>query len=129
MFTLGLTMGHSVYVTVIILALMGLHAMITHRNLIKKLIGMSIFQSAVILFYVSLSDKKGATIPILTHHAEEHGVEIAQYVNPLPHVLMLTAIVVGVATLGVALSLVQNLYQEFHTTEEEEIIGALMHDD
>ena len=99
---------------------------------------MSIFQTAVILFYVSIGCKKGATIPILEHgtnHNEaaniaEHAlnsihhnaaVNIMEYINPLPHVLMLTAIVVGVATLGVALALAIKVYKEYGTLEEDEI--------
>ncbi|MEM7145987.1 MAG: cation:proton antiporter subunit C [Verrucomicrobiota bacterium] len=173
----------------VILLMIGLYAMITKNNLIKKLIGMSIFQTAIILFYVSLAAKEGARIPILTGdvlyaekklHAvveegggkeavgpqitqisqieasavaedeeeEEVGEELLSYgknfgeeldegavghdhlglidpdayANPLPHVLMLTAIVVGVATLGVGLAIVQMIYREYGTIEEKEIL-------
>ena len=105
------------------LMMIGLYAMIAKNNLIKKIIGMNILQTAIILFYISIGAKKGATIPIIMH-AEGHGneaVHAVQYMNPLPHVLMLTAIVVSVATLGVALALVIRLYARFGTLEEDEI--------
>ncbi len=122
----------------IVLMMIGLYAMISKRNMIKKLIGMSIFQTAIMLFYVSIGVKKDATIPILEHghgEAASHGTELAEqvthaatatvnaadYANPLPHVLMLTAIVVGVATLGVALAVVQKVHGYYGTIEENEI--------
>ena len=110
----------------ILLMMIGLYAMIAKRNLVKKIIGMNIFQTAIILFYISIGAKRGATIPILGHGAG-HGaaappVDPAAYVNPLPHVLMLTAIVVSVATLGVALSLVLRIYRRYGTLEEDEIL-------
>lgn len=110
------------------LLLIGLYGMISKNNLLKKIIGMSIFQSAIILFYVSIADKRGATIPILDHGhgAAEHAViNAASYANPLPHVLMLTAIVVGVATLGVALAVIQKIYRIHGTIEEDEIIKGM----
>ncbi|MBI9089765.1 MAG: cation:proton antiporter subunit C [Desulfobacterium sp.] len=123
------------YWAYIILMMVGLYAMIAKNNLVKKIVGMSIFQTAVILFYVSIGAKQGATIPILRHgpvpegggiaHAAlRHGTDAVQavnYINPLPHVLMLTAIVVGVATLGVALALAIKVYKEYGTLEENEI--------
>jgi multicomponent Na+:H+ antiporter subunit C len=113
----------------IILMMIGFYAMISKNNLIKKIIGMNIFQTAIILFFVSIAYKRGATLPILTdadaHAHGEHIINVAQYINPLPHVLMLTAIVVMVATLGVALAIVLLLYRKYHTLEEDEIIKAL----
>ena len=108
---------------VIVLLLIGLYAMIVKQNLIKKIIGMNIFQTAIILFYVSIGSKKGATIPIIVHgHGDAaHAVHAADYINPLPHVLMLTAIVVSVATLGVALALSMKIYSQYGTLEEDEI--------
>ena len=112
----------------IILMMIGFYAMIGKRNLIKKIIGMNIFQTAIILFYVSIACKKGAaTLPIL-EHAHGHGghaIEVSSYINPLPHVLMLTAIVVMVATLGVALAIVIKIYRRYGTLEEDEIIKAM----
>ncbi|MEN8256306.1 MAG: cation:proton antiporter subunit C [Thermodesulfobacteriota bacterium] len=118
------------YWAAIILLLIGLYGMIAKNNLLKKVIGMSIFQAAIILFYVSIGDKRGATIPILDHgHGAHHGahqaIEAASYANPLPHVLMLTAIVVGVSTLGVALAILQKIYRVHGTIEEDEILETI----
>lgn len=111
------------YWAVIILMMIGLYAMIVKNNLIKKIIGMNIFQTSIILFYVSTGVKKDATIPIIEHgHGmQEHVPYAIDYINPLPHVLMLTAIVVSVATLGVALSLALKIYGQYGTLEEDEI--------
>jgi len=109
----------------IILMMIGLYAMIAKNNLIKKLVGMNIFQTAIILFFISIGYKEDATIPIIAgghgDHAAHKAIEASQYINPLPHVLMLTAIVVSVATLGVALALVVMIYQRYQTLEEDEI--------
>jgi len=110
----------------IVLMMIGLYAMITKNNLIKKLVGMNIFQTSIILFYVSIGCKKGATIPILEHRADHSVlVDAAHYINPLPHVLMLTAIVVSVSTFGVALALVLKVYRKHKTLEEDEILMQL----
>jgi multicomponent Na+:H+ antiporter subunit C len=111
------------YWGVIVLLLVGLYAMVVKKNLIKKIIGMNIFQTAIILFYVSVGAKKGATIPIIMHGSGDssHLLHSVDYINPLPHVLMLTAIVVSVATLGVALALALNIYSQYGTLEEDEI--------
>jgi multicomponent Na+:H+ antiporter subunit C len=116
------------YWAVIALLLIGLYAMIAKKNLVKKIIGMNIFQTAIILFYVSIGSKKGATIPIILHgHGDSsHAVHAADYINPLPHVLMLTAIVVSVATLGVALALAMKVYSQYGTLEEDEIQNKIM---
>jgi len=109
----------------IILMMVGLYAMIGKKNLIKKLIGMNIFQSAIILFYVSIGVKAGATVPILSGHGHGHGheaIEVANYINPLPHVLMLTAIVVSIATTGIALASLILIYRKYNTLEEDEIL-------
>jgi multicomponent Na+:H+ antiporter subunit C len=117
-----------IYIT---LMMIGLWAIIAKNNLVKKIIGVNIFQTAIILFYVSIGAKRGATIPILEHaHGDAHGTvahafHAVDYMNPLPHVLMLTAIVVGVATLGVALALAIKVYRRFGTLEEDEILAKL----
>jgi len=117
-----------IYIT---LMMIGLYAMIAKNNLVKKIVGMNIFQTAIILFYVSIGAKKGATIPIIEHaHGNGHGpvshtIDVAHYINPLPHVLMLTAIVVSVATLGVALALAIKVYNRHKTLEEDEIIDQI----
>ena len=117
------------YLAYIALMMIGLYAMISKNNLVKKIIGMSIFQTAVILYYVSSAYKTGAGIPIISHgHGHGHGEElirVADYINPLPHVLMLTAIVVSVATLGVALALAIRIYDRHRTLEEDEILEQL----
>ena len=102
----------------------GLYGMIGKRSLLKKLIGMNIFQSAIILFYVAGSLREGATLPIL-ELVDGHihtPVHPGDYVNPLPHVLMLTAIVVSVAITGVALAFLIRIYREFHTLDEESLL-------
>jgi len=111
----------------IILMMIGLFAMISKNNFLKKLIGMSIFQTAIILFYVSIGVKKDSTIPILSEHDRHHTqhIEADGYANPLPHVLMLTAIVVGVSTLGLALAITQKIYHSYGTIEEDEIMAKI----
>ena len=111
----------------VVLMMVGLYAMIVKRNLVKKIIGMSILQTSIIFFYVSIGVKKGASIPIVMHGhpGESHAVHAADYINPLPHVLMLTAIVVAVATLGVALALALKVYRHYGTLEEDEICDQL----
>ena len=118
-----------IYIT---LMMIGLYAMIAKNNLVKKIVGMNIFQTAIILFYVSIGAKKGATIPILEHgHGENahgatsHIAHAVDYINPLPHVLMLTAIVVAVATIGVALALAVKVYHQYNTLEEDEILTQI----
>ena len=136
------------YFIYVVLLLIGLHAMIAKKNLIKKLIGMSIFQTAIILFYVSIGVKEGSTIPVYLPEHDPHGSHsvpsdtnetslfdhgpvildsslVKGYANPLPHVLMLTAIVVGVATLGLALALCQRIYQGYGTIEEDELLAKM----
>lgn len=108
------------YLAFICLMMVGLYAMITKTNLIKKIIGMNILQTAIILFYISLGFKENASIPIYNHgQGTTHGT--VDYLNPLPHVLMLTAIVVAVATFGVALALAIKIYRIYGTLEENEI--------
>jgi multicomponent Na+:H+ antiporter subunit C len=106
------------------LVMIGMYAMIAKRNLVKKIVGMNIVQTAVILFYVSIGAKKGKMLPIIAHGHGDSGhqaVHAIDYINPLPHVLMLTAIVVSVATLGVALALAIKIYRRYGTLEENEI--------
>lgn len=102
------------YWMVIILMMTGLYVVIARSNLIKKLIGLNVFQVSVIMFYVTLGKVRGGTAPIL-----EEGID--SYSNPVPHVLMLTAIVVGVATIALALALVVRLHGAYGTIEEDEI--------
>ena len=113
------------YIAAIILLMIGLWAMIAKRNLIKKIIGMTIMQTAIILFYISMGAKNKATIPILDHHDSHHVIQAIDYANPLTQILMLTAIVVGVATLGVALGLIQKVYKAYGTIEEDELLAEM----
>ena len=117
--------GHFNNATYIMLMMIGFYAMIGKTNLVKKLVGMNIFQWSIILFVVSLSAKRDATIPIVFgSHSSGSPVPLdaSSYVNPLPHVLMLTAIVVGVATTGVALALLLRIYRRYGTLEEYELL-------
>jgi len=106
------------YIIVIILMMTGLFIVIARANLIKKLIGLSIFQTSVFLFYISLGKVAGGTAPILD------GNPGTLYSNPLPHVLILTAIVVGVATTALGLALILRINEAFGSIEEDEIIAA-----
>ena len=103
------------------LLVIGLYGMIGKRSLIKKVIGANIFQVAIILFFIAGSVNDDATVPILREGAG-HVVDPAAFVNPLPHVLMLTAIVVSMAITGVALAFLVRIYREFHTLDEQEIL-------
>jgi len=102
------------YWIVIVLMMAGFYMVIAHGNLIKKVVGLNVFQVSVFVFYISLSKVRGGTAAIL-----EPGFEI--YSNPLPSVLILTAIVVGVATTAVALALVVRIQDAYGTIEEDEI--------
>jgi multicomponent Na+:H+ antiporter subunit C len=102
------------YWIAVVLMMTGFYIVIAQGNLIKKVVGLNIFQVSVFVFYISMSKIKGGTAPIL-----DEGIEI--YTNPLPHVLILTAIVVGVATTALALALVVRIRDAYGTIEEEEI--------
>lgn len=104
------------YWIVVALMMIGFYTMISRGNLVKKLIGLSVFQTSVMIMYVSFGKILGGTAPILLY-----GREDAVYSNPIPHVLMLTAIVVGVATLSVGLALVVRIKEAYGTVEEDEI--------
>jgi len=102
------------YWIVIVLMMMGLYIMIARDNLVKKLIGLSIFQTAIFYFYISLGKVTGGSAPIID-------ADITTYSNPLPHVLILTAIVVGVATTAVGLALIIRIYDNTGSIEEDDI--------
>lgn len=104
----------------------GLYGMMSKSNLMKKLIAMSIFQWAIIYYFISIGAKKGGNIPIFPEHGiEKLTIRAHDYVNPLPHVLMLTAIVVGVATTGIALALLIKIWHNWNTLEEDEILEKM----
>ena len=96
------------------LFLIGLFIMIRETNLIKKVIGLNIFQSSVFIFYLIISKVEDGIPPILTNM---YGV----YSNPLPHVLILTAIVVSIATTSLALALIIKIKKKYNTIEEDEL--------
>jgi len=112
--------GYYAYVAAVAILIVGISGMLMRRNLVKQLIGMNIMQTAVVLFYIVLSAKHGATVPIL-EHGEAHP-NPDHFVNPLPHALMLTAIVVSVATMGVALSLLIQIKKRFGSLEEDDVL-------
>ncbi len=109
--------GHFTYVITFLLMTAGLFIVIARGNLIKKLIGLGIFQTSVYLLYIGPAKLVAGTAPILAP-----GFTV--YSNPLPHVLILTAIVVGVATLALGLALVVRLREAYGSIEEDEILAA-----
>lgn len=110
------------YLATVVLILIGLWGMLFKRNLVKKLIGMNVFQGAIILFFIVHAYKTGASVPV---YDAELGTTAARYINPIPHGLMLTAIVVSVATTGVALALLSIIHRRFGTLEEDELLRRL----
>lgn len=98
-----------------ILLTTGLYALIAKTNLVKKVIGLAMFQSAVFLLYITMDKVEGGTAPILRNDVPDQ-----IYSNPLPQVLILTAIVVGIATLALGLSIVVRIYEAYGTIEEDE---------
>jgi multicomponent Na+:H+ antiporter subunit C len=107
---------YTYWVTVLLLAA-GLYIMIARGNLVKKLIGLSIFQTSVYLLYIAPGKLIGGTAPIVSEAYEV-------YSNPLPHVLILTAIVVGIATLALGLAIVVRIREAYGSIEEDEIVAA-----
>lgn len=102
------------YWIVIILMMTGFYIVISCGNLVKRLVGLSIFQTSVFIFYISMGKVAGGSAPILAEG-------ITRYSNPLPHVLILTAIVVGISTTAMGLALVVRINEAYGTIEEDEI--------
>jgi len=102
------------YWIVVVLMMVGFYIVIAHGNLVKKIVGLNIFQTSVFIFYISVSNIDGGTAPILAEG-------ISRYSNPLPHVLILTAIVVGIATTALGLALAMRIKEAYGSIEEEEI--------
>ena len=98
-----------------VLLMIGFYAVIAKPNMIKKLLGLGIFQAAVFLLYITMDKVDGGTAPII-----QEGVADAIYSNPLPQVLILTAIVVGISTTALGLALVVRIYEAYGTIEEDE---------
>ena len=107
---------HLHYWAVIVLMMAGMYTMIAREHLVKKVIGLNLFQVSVILFYVAIGKVEGGTAPILVEGAPE-----TVYSNPLPHVLMLTAIVVGLAVSSVGLALVVRIHGAYGSSEEADL--------
>lgn len=108
-------LGHYNYLAAIILMMIGLYTVVRRPNLIKKIIGLNLFQNGVFLFFISLGATAGGEPPILLPN-------VSDYANPLPHVLILTAIVVGVSTMAVGLALVVRIGETYGTIESTEIV-------
>jgi multicomponent Na+:H+ antiporter subunit C len=108
--------SHFSYWVTIFLLIAGLYIVIASGNLIKKLIGLSIFQTSVYLLYIAPGKLIGGTAPIVSE-------DFTVYSNPLPHVLILTAIVVGIATLALGLALVVRIREAYGSIEEDEIVA------
>lgn len=104
------------YWVFVLLLMIGFYAIVARTNLIKKVIGLSIFQTSVFLMYISMGKVEGGTAPIIVD-----GLEDAVFSSPLPQVLILTAIVVGISTTALALSMVVRIREEYGTIEEDEI--------
>jgi multicomponent Na+:H+ antiporter subunit C len=109
--------SHYNYWLIIILMMLGLYIVVSRGNLVKKIVGLNIFQTSVFLLYISLGKVSGGTAPILTGKPET-------FSNPLPHVLILTAIVVGIATTALGLALVVRIRESYGTIEEDDILIA-----
>ena len=113
-------LGHLNYWLFIILMMIGFYIVVARGNYIKKIVGLNVFQVSVFMFYISISKVEGGTAPIFPV-----GLNIdpnVVYSNPLPHVLILTAIVVGIATTSLGLALIVRIREEYGTIEEDEIL-------
>ena len=116
--------GHINYWLFIILMMTGLYVVVAKGNLVKKIVGLNIFQVSVFMFYISIGKVTGGTAPIFPTDLQGHlhyDPAIA-YSNPLPHVLILTAIVVGIATTSLGLALIVRIREAFDTIEEEALV-------
>lgn len=110
-------LAHYNYWIVILLMMMGFYVVIARGNLVKKIIGLNIFQTSVFILYISMGKIEGGTAPIIDPR-------FTVYSNPLPHVLILTAIVVGVATTALGLAIVVRIREAYGTIEEDDILEA-----
>lgn len=119
-FTSEFIVGHLNYWLFIVLMLTGLYIVVARGNLVKKIVGLNIFQTSVFMLYISMGKVSGGTAPIFPIDMNINP-EVS-YSNPLPHVLILTAIVVGVATTALGLALVVRIREEYNTIEEERLL-------
>lgn len=114
--------GRYTFLATAIILVIGFYGVIYKRNLMKKLIGLTLFQTAIFLFYIGRATKRGATVPVIDPAL---GTDAVNYVNPLPHVLILTAIVVSVATTGVALAILMTIYRRYGSLDERVILERM----
>lgn len=117
----GYVLDHGPYLATVVLMAVGLYGMALKDNLVKKLIGLNVFQAAIILFFIVHAWVTGGSVPIW----DDALPDPAAYVNPIPHGLMLTAIVVSVATTGVALALLVRIHRNFGTLDEGALLDAM----
>ena len=110
------------YLIVVFLMMAGFYVVITQGNLVKKLVGLGLFQASVFILYITMGNLSGGQAPIVTEG-------VTAYSSPLPHVLILTAIVVGVATTAVGLALVVRIFEAYGTVEEDKFHTADLEDD
>ena len=115
--------GHYNYWMVIVLMMTGLYVVMARPNLVKKIMGVAMFQMSVIMIFITMGKVQGGTAPIYVEGGED-----VIYSNPVPHVLMLTAIVVGIATTALGLALSVRVYEEFETLEDDELRAQEMDD-
>ncbi|MEM9732573.1 MAG: cation:proton antiporter subunit C [Pseudomonadota bacterium] len=118
LFDISFVLGHLNYWLFVILMLTGLYIVVARGNLLKKIVGLNLFQAAVFMLFISMGKRAGGTAPIF------NGVADQTYSNPLPHVLILTAIVVGIATTSLGLALIVRVNESYGTIEEDEILAA-----
>ncbi len=109
--------GHLNYWLFVILMMTGFYIVVSSGNLVKKIVGLNIFQTSVFMLYISIGKVDGGTAPIYLDGQQ------AVYSNPLPHVLILTAIVVGIATTALGLAMIVRIREEYGTIEEDEILA------
>jgi len=121
-FTWPFILGHMNYWLFIILMMTGLYIVVAKGNLVKKIVGLNIFQTSVFMLYISMGKITGGTAPIFPVDMKIDPNVV--YTNPLPHVLILTAIVVGIATTSLGLALVVRIREEYGTIEEDAILDA-----
>ncbi len=122
MVVIDLFLSRYVYFMIVVLLAIGLYGMLGKHNLLKKLIGMNIFQTAIFLFFIEGATKLGGSVPVID---EILGTEAAKYVNPLPHVLILTGIVVAISLTGVALAFLIVIYRSYKTLDDRAIMANM----
>ncbi len=111
-------LGSANYWIYVIIMMIGFYAVIARQNLVKKVIGLGIFQTGIFLLYISMGVRKGGIAPI-----KNSSTEGSIFTNPIPHVLILTAIVVSLATMAVALAIIVNIHRRYGTVEADEIFA------